>query len=238
MAGTSALDAWRARLELHGALAAGRHVRSPRMSPGAAADCARRLSDRRPGAPLVRSAAAVERRSAAAPRSAAMPRPGRGGRRCVDALVGDGGSCGTAIASGRRTRRPPGRRAGSGPRGGHGPARGRARGRRAAAAQRRGARPAARRPVSARSSASGRIVVLEPDLAYAASTYRELAAQRARDAGRGAADAGRAPRRDRHEPQVRHGHPRGPRPAGDPAPHAGRPCARAEGAARGRRPTR
>ncbi len=40
----------------------------------------------------------------------------------------------------------------------------------------------------------------------------------------GPADAGRLPRRDRHEPQVRHGHPRGPRPSRDPAADRCRPC--------------
>ena len=69
---------------------------------------------------------------------------------------------------------------------------------------------------------AGRIVVLEPDLAYAMSTYRDLAARALAMAARGTADSGRLPRRDRHEPQVRHGDPRGPRSAGDPPADAGR----------------
>ena len=40
------------------------------------------------------------------------------------------------------------------------------------------------------------------------------------------ADPGGLPRRDRHEPQVRHGHPRRPRPARDPAPDGSGPRAR------------
>ena len=71
----------------------------------------------------------------------------------------------------------------------------------------------------------GRIVVLEPTLAYAAETYATLTAQALALADGRAADARRAARRDRHEPPVRHGDPRGPRPARDPPPHAGRASA-------------
>ena len=78
---------------------------------------------------------------------------------------------------------------------------------------------------------AARIVVLEPDLAYAMSTYRDLAARAIAMAGARAPDAGRLPRRDRDEPQVRDGDPRGPRSAGHPAADAGRPRSRPEGAA-------
>ena len=44
------------------------------------------------------------------------------------------------------------------------------------------------------------------------STYRDLAATALALAAPRPADAGGVPRRDRHEPQVRHGDPRGPRP--------------------------
>ena len=60
---------------------------------------------------------------------------------------------------------------------------------------------------------NGRIVVLEPDLAYAATTYGALTARALAMAATDAADPGSIPRRDRHEPQIRHGHPRRPRPA-------------------------
>ena len=52
---------------------------------------------------------------------------------------------------------------------------------------------------------AGRIVVLEPDLAYASITYRELDRDGAGPGRDRAADPGRVPRRDRDEPQVRDG---------------------------------
>ena len=61
---------------------------------------------------------------------------------------------------------------------------------------------------------SGRIVELEPDLAYAATTYGELDG-RARSAMAATEPLTPAAFRDAtgHEPQVRHGDPRRPRPA-------------------------
>ncbi len=81
---------------------------------------------------------------------------------------------------------------------------------------------------------AARIVVLEPDLAYAMSTYKELAGRALAMATTAAAHPGRVPGCDRHEPQVRDGDPRGPRSKGDPAPDTRRPHARAEGACPGR----
>ena len=78
---------------------------------------------------------------------------------------------------------------------------------------------------------AARIVVLEPDLAYAMSTYRDLAARAIAHGRARAPDAGRLPRRDRDEPQVRDGHPRGPRSASHPAADAGWPRSRPEGSA-------
>ena len=89
---------------------------------------------------------------------------------------------------------------------------------------------AARPPASAALERSGRIVVLEPDLAYAATTYRTIEATAPGAGRRRAAHPGRVPRRDRDQPQVRHGDPRRPRSARDPAANPGRPRPGATGA--------
>ncbi len=77
---------------------------------------------------------------------------------------------------------------------------------------------------------SGRIAVLGPELAYAMSTYRDLAARALAMCAARAAHARRLPRCDRDEPQVRDGDPRGPRPARHPASNRRRPCPGTEGA--------
>ena len=92
--------------------------------------------------------------------------------------------------------------------------------------------PAARRPPSGSSSRRAGSSILEDDLAYAASAYRDARAP-GTGPGRGhAAHAGRPARRDRDEPQVRDGAPRGPRPARRAAPDPGRPRARTARGAR------
>ena len=92
--------------------------------------------------------------------------------------------------------------------------------------------PPAARPTGVRAlERASRIVRLDDDLAWASPTYRDLAGAGARAGGAAPLTPGRLPRRDRHEPQVRHGDPRGPRPAGDPPPDARRARARAARAA-------
>ena len=78
---------------------------------------------------------------------------------------------------------------------------------------------------------SGRIVVLEPDLAYATSTYGELAA-RALVSGATAPLTPAGLRDDTgHQPQVRDGDPRRSGPSRDPPTHTRRPRARPSSAA-------
>ena len=90
--------------------------------------------------------------------------------------------------------------------------------------------------------AERRIVRLEDDLAWSATTYRELARPRVDDGGGGSAHPGGVPRRDGRLAAVRAGDPRGPRPSRPPPPHGCGPRPRAgavAGARRARRePTR
>ena len=67
--------------------------------------------------------------------------------------------------------------------------------------------------------AAGRIVRVEPDLAWSRSSYCGTRGPCARPRGPGAGHAGRPARRERHEPQVRHGPARGPRSSGRPPAH-------------------
>ena len=83
---------------------------------------------------------------------------------------------------------------------------------------------------------SGRIVVLEEDLGYAMPTYRDLAAKALALAAPRTPHARGVPRRDRHQPPLRPGDPRGSRSAWHPPAHAGRP--RAGSAGTGGRPRR
>ena len=72
-------------------------------------------------------------------------------------------------------------------------------------------------------AASDRIVRLEADLAYARPTYARLAGLALKMAAAAPLTPGRVPGRHRHEPQVRAGDPRGPRPARAPRADRGRP---------------
>ncbi len=213
-----------ARLDLHGALPpAGPGPGPLRIAPDVeAAVDAEVLGAVDPASdlPAARAVAATAlRRRATIDRTAAAT----AGAAVLERLVADG----RLVRDGATVRRP-----GSGPsqppigprgRRREGPPRTVACGRRAAAAGRgrAGRRLPARRGPRARARGPDRRPRTGPRL-------RGFDLRRDRGGGprggpSGAADPGRAPRRDRLEPQVRDGDPRRPRPARDPAPHAGRP---------------
>ena len=79
--------------------------------------------------------------------------------------------------------------------------------------------------------AGGRIVRVEADLAWAGSTYRELEALAIRLADPGPLTPSTLRDETGNEPQVRDGHPRGPRSARHPASDAGRARPRTASAA-------
>ena len=178
-------------------------------------------------APTVRAAAArAIRRVATGTRDEAAAAAAARRRRRSS---GPAASSATATGFGARAPRRPAR---TRPRRRDGPARAGAGGPGAAAPPARP--PAPRLPAGRRSATcerSGRIVVLEPDLAYAMPTYRDLAAPALAMADADAADPGRLPGRDRDEPQVRHG--RSSRTSTGAGSCAGRPTATSR--ARGRR---
>ena len=224
-----------ARVDLHGALVVGNDVAlAPDVAEAAAAAALTAVGAAPPaGASLVAVRVAVSRsirRLASLRRDEVAP----GATAVVDELV----RAGRLVRAGDRVRLPgaPDAGAGSRPGGGDGPPGTVARGRDPAGALGRSQRGcvSARRDPRARAQRPDRRPGARPRI-------RDVGVPGSRGAGAGplrggATDAGRLSRRDRHEPQVRHGDPRGPRSTGHPAPDRRRGMCPGRGRRAGRDP--